>query len=208
MAEENKDSLTPGVHFGEADEVDDNRPTSQRDLEQRLEKDFKSDLSTPDGPVESEDAVRDPEQVYAPYAVEGNDTSAYVGVSPEYMTYSDDTQKPLNAEEGPEADAEELARKGSAVGSNGPVESNPTLGGGSNAELVYSATSGEDWTAETVDRKKVYDEQAKLVEQSDEVGGSTANKASTPKTGGDQLVEAKDTPAAKKTAASSSSDKS
>jgi hypothetical protein len=44
--------------------------------------------------------------VYAPFAVEGNDTSAYVGVSPEYMTYSNETEKPLRAEEGVEADLE------------------------------------------------------------------------------------------------------
>lgn len=29
------------------------------------------------------------------YTVEGNDTSGYIGVSPEYMTYANETEKPL-----------------------------------------------------------------------------------------------------------------
>lgn len=29
------------------------------------------------------------------YRVEGNDTSGYIGVSPEYMTYANETEKPL-----------------------------------------------------------------------------------------------------------------
>lgn len=42
------------------------------------------------------------------YAVEGNELDAYVGVSPEYMTYADDTQKPFLAEgDGPEAQVEQ-----------------------------------------------------------------------------------------------------
>ena len=32
------------------------------------------------------------------FAVEGNDLTGYVGVSPEYMTYAEDTHKPLKGE--------------------------------------------------------------------------------------------------------------
>lgn len=42
----------------------------------------------------------------APYAVEGNETDAFVGVSPEYKTYSGEFGKPYLTEEGPTADAE------------------------------------------------------------------------------------------------------
>lgn len=48
-------------------------------------------------------------EVYAPFAVEGNDTSGYVGVSPEYMTYANETDKPLRSEEGVEKDLEDKA---------------------------------------------------------------------------------------------------
>lgn len=33
------------------------------------------------------------------YRVEGNDISGYVGVDPEYMTYANETEKPLNTAE-------------------------------------------------------------------------------------------------------------
>lgn len=33
------------------------------------------------------------------FAVEGNDLSGYIGVSPEYMTYADDTHKPYSTDE-------------------------------------------------------------------------------------------------------------
>ena len=39
------------------------------------------------------------------YAVDGNDTSAYVGVSPEYQTYANETERPLEASEALEPDA-------------------------------------------------------------------------------------------------------
>lgn len=40
------------------------------------------------------------------FVVEGNDTSAYVGVSPEYANYANETEKPHRAADGPEAAAE------------------------------------------------------------------------------------------------------
>lgn len=54
-----------------------------------------------------------PESEHPGYQVEGNDLDGYVGVSPEYATYADDTQKPLVAEddEGVEAKAVKNAQK-------------------------------------------------------------------------------------------------
>jgi hypothetical protein len=50
-----------------------------------------------------------PEVVKAPYAVEGNETDAFTGVSPEYATYSGEFGKPYLAPEGPTVDLEEEA---------------------------------------------------------------------------------------------------
>jgi len=74
------------------------RPTTQLDLEAR----FAAEEN--DGGDE-EDAGRE-------YAVEGNDTSAYIGVDREYMTYAEDTHKPMLAEEGVEQEAERRAMQG------------------------------------------------------------------------------------------------
>lgn len=131
------------------------KSTAQLDLEERL--------ARQNEPVRvnlEEDDVLNPEKVVAPYKVEDNDTSAYRGVSPEYMTYADDRQKPFDAEEGVWADAEKAMTQGSAVSKPAPVlEPKPTVGGGSSQEVVYSATSGEGYTAELVDREKVHAEE-------------------------------------------------
>lgn len=54
--------------------------------------------------VEPEDF--DPRE-HARYAVEGNDVSQYVGVSPEYMTYSSDVDKPIVGEDTDDDDDDE-----------------------------------------------------------------------------------------------------
>lgn len=51
---------------------------------------------------------------YAPFAVEGNEVDAFVGVSPEYMTYSGEFGRPLRSEEGVESDLEAEALEGSS----------------------------------------------------------------------------------------------
>ena len=51
----------------------------------------------------------------APYAVEGNETDAFVGVSPEYKTYSGEFGKPYRTEDGPTADAEKEAEERGVV---------------------------------------------------------------------------------------------
>jgi hypothetical protein len=42
------------------------------------------------------------------FGVEGNDLSGYIGVSPEYMTYADDTHKPYSTDEEVLPPAEQL----------------------------------------------------------------------------------------------------
>lgn len=55
------------------------------------------------------------------FAVEGNDTSGYVGVAPEYQTYGDPNQAPLLAEEGPESVMEQQFIESLAVPKEGVV---------------------------------------------------------------------------------------
>lgn len=66
-------------------------PGSQVDLKRRQENDNKSDrvLSTSD--------EYDPQELgeARSYLVEGNDTTEYIGTSPEYATYANDTEAPL-----------------------------------------------------------------------------------------------------------------
>lgn len=85
------------------------------------------------------------------YATEDTDTSGYVGVSPEYMTYADDRQKPFAAEGGALAEVEEKAKQATPVRDVSVKDNNQTEGGGTSHESVYSATSGEDFTPEKVD---------------------------------------------------------
>src|SRR6059058_127963 len=101
MAEEQKGQTVqdpPGVTSeASVSEPYFTKSTAQVDLEQRLSNDNASPLARIEGSGNTN-------EVNAPYAVEGNDTSGYVGVSPEYMTYANDTEKPLTADEGVEAD--------------------------------------------------------------------------------------------------------
>lgn len=87
-----------------ADEPNYTKPTSQVDLERRLDNGNESNrvLTTSDEYASrdhSADEGRD-------YRVEDNDTSDYYGVSPEYQTYANETEKPAKAEDGPEAEIE------------------------------------------------------------------------------------------------------
>jgi hypothetical protein len=76
------------------------KPASQLDLERRLENGNESDrvLSTADSfkkPSVNEGDGRD-------FRVEDNETENYLGVSPEYATYANETEKPGFSEENPE----------------------------------------------------------------------------------------------------------
>lgn len=124
------------------------QPTSSTDLERRLDAGF----DVPVGEV-------DPKKVNAPYATEDTDTSGYVGVSAEYMTHADVRQRPFRADGGTEQRAEEYAL-GDAPKVRKPVKvtgksSQPTQ----NEELVYTATSGEDYSAELVGTQQPSDTQ-------------------------------------------------
>lgn len=81
------------------------------------------------------------------YAVEDNDTSGYVGVSSEYMTYANDTEKPLRAEEGVEAELEDKLLRGGLVSKVAVGDGKQTQGGGSTYESVTTATSGDGFSS-------------------------------------------------------------
>lgn len=87
-----------------AEGVEYTKPTTQLDLEARQARERGEE---PEGTPQARD-----------FRVEGNETDAYVGVSPEYMTYADDTSKPLFAEEGAEAEAEARILRDSGVVAN------------------------------------------------------------------------------------------
>lgn len=95
--------------------------------------------------------------VHSPYAVNGNDTSAYVGVSPEYMTYANETEKPLRAASGVEKEREDAALADVPVVAQAAVSkldgNHATQGGGSSTDLVYTQHSGEDFTAKEAEVK-------------------------------------------------------
>ncbi len=79
----------------------DNRPTSQIDAE-RVLAEQRGERAPTSGVARS-------------FAVEGNDVSNYVGVSPEYQTYASETEAPLPADEGIERAMEERGRKALSV---------------------------------------------------------------------------------------------
>jgi hypothetical protein len=74
------------------------KPTSQLDLERRLDKDNESEVANR-VPV-----TRNPDHF---------GREAYVGVDPIYQNHANDTEKPYAAEEGPEKDAEEFFKESS-----------------------------------------------------------------------------------------------
>lgn len=119
---------------------------AELDLKQRLEEsqDESARLSALQG------GAGQVSEVSQRFATEDTDTSEYVGVSPEYMTYADDRQKPFAAEDGPLAELEDKAKQATPVREVVAKADNQTEGGGSTYESVYSATSGEDFSAETV----------------------------------------------------------
>lgn len=88
------------------------------------------------------------------FAVEGNDTSAYIGVTSDRMTYASETEQPLLAQGSTDSDAE-VAREDRVlsqeylVAPSGPTpEGNQTGGGGSTQETLLTATSGEALSSE------------------------------------------------------------
>jgi hypothetical protein len=135
-------------------ESDANKPTSLLDKEARM----RAELAAKEGRKEDApratvwgDAVDERGNVLSPYAVEDNDTSAYVGVNPEYATYANETERPYRAEEGTAEryfEDQLTAPKKFAVGGWRPVQ--PTEGGGSSVPLLYPDVSGEAYVNEPV----------------------------------------------------------
>jgi hypothetical protein len=85
---------------------DDNEtvlPTSQLDLQRRLDEDRDKD----------KDSKKESDEVYAPYATEDTDVTHYLGTSPEYMTHADVLNQPFAAEDGPEAEALKILKDAS-----------------------------------------------------------------------------------------------
>ncbi len=133
--------------------------TDELDYQRRLDENFAPDTRSTTG---------EPTEVYAPFAAKGNDTSAYVGVSPEYMTYADDTHKPLRADDGVEAKREARVLDAAPVVAAGATTAldadTSTQGAGNSSDLVYTGASGEGYTAQ----KAVAPEPEVVTEEQDE----------------------------------------
>lgn len=117
-----EDAPEQGRLFGPADEVEDNRSTAGKALENQVAPDsapVRAKSYNPGYGLPDEEREGEADE----FAVEGNDTSAYVGVSPEYRGYSNDTEAPhdFDGVEGDSADAIAEASDNSEV-VPGPVE--------------------------------------------------------------------------------------
>jgi hypothetical protein len=132
-----------------AQDKDRSPSAAELDLERR-----RAEGHAPDVTRRQDTLVTSPAEVYAPFAVEGNDTSAYVGVSPEYMTYANDTEKPYRAEDGVEAEVEaDVLDNPPLVRVADEVSGEQTQGGGSTQESIYTATSGEGYQSKLAEVK-------------------------------------------------------
>ena len=147
-----------------------------------------------------------------PFAVEDNDTSAYIGVAPEYMTYAEDLNKPFKAEgsaEGDDASAE-VAREEKLLKSTPLVqpraeqpEAEQTEGGGSTQETIGTALSGENFSSEVanpVETKQVSAEDSPtgVAGEIAEPGGSsgqTVQESESEARVTEEAAEAENTPA-------------
>lgn len=113
-------------------------PASQVDLEQRQKDGNASSrvLSTADvaAPVVPDDEGRS-------FEVEGNDLSGYRGTSQEYMTYANETEKPLRAEGGPESVLEEVAYAEPDLAKS---ETDPNVVSGDDASEESNSEDDED----------------------------------------------------------------
>lgn len=79
----------------EEPEVEFTAPTSQADLERRLDEDYVSDAALPDNVINPN-----------PFGAED-----YAGTDPIYQNYANEQHKPLRAEEGPDKAAEDIVRE-------------------------------------------------------------------------------------------------
>lgn len=94
---------------------------------------------------------------------DGNDTSAYVGVSAEYMNYASPGDRPYRAgEDSALGRLEDQLTSGAAVAAPVDPVSNQTDGGGSTVPLVYAEFSGEDFTNRVVTAEEAKAESDRL----------------------------------------------
>jgi hypothetical protein len=98
--------------------------------------------------------ILNPEKTVTPYAVEGNDTSAYLGTSPEYMNYATPGDQPHRVTEGAEADVLDYLQSGmpGVYKTQDVSDEVATQVGGQSVEHINTATSGEDFSSELVDK--------------------------------------------------------
>lgn len=168
----------------EAGSPEDNRPRSQVDLEQRLAADF--------SPRKMGEQLSEQEKLGTPvsYAVEGNDTSGYIGVSPEYMTYASATEAPLQGTEGAEAQAGYLQTQPLRQVKTEKVEEGKQITGvGSSDPVIYSEVSGEIFKTEQVTVKDgeepdTVEDVEKLKAKDAPVAGAKVVPAAAPKNAG------------------------
>lgn len=147
--------------------------TAELDLEARQQEDYVSPLRIDGGSgVVTEDQ--------AAYAVEGNDTSQYIGVSPEYMTYANETEKPLAAEHGAEKVAlEELqAAASTEITPATPTEIEQTKGT-VGTETVTTSLSGSVLQAKVAE-PKVEAEPVETEQAEDPAPPATTSQTATP----------------------------
>jgi hypothetical protein len=139
------------------------KSTHELDLEARREAGFETVVK----PEVDSNVVHDS------YAVEGNDTSAYVGVDFDKMTYANDTEAPLKGDGWTDKAGDELlANYAYAKGYAEQVDH--TLGTGSSDPLVQVVTSGKKVEHQVVEVKKV--------EEAGEDRGKQLAAAASPKT--------------------------
>lgn len=105
-----------------AEGVEYTRPTTQLDLEARLA------AETGDSP--------DDQTTARTFQLEGNEVENFAGVEPERMNYANDTEAPLAAEGGPEAEVEQRLKDDPG--------GQTTLGPGKSINDYYTGRQAED----------------------------------------------------------------
>jgi hypothetical protein len=83
--------------FGPADDVEDNRSTAAKALENQIAPDAPARPDTYNPGYSMADEDREGEE--SDWQVDGNDASGFVGVNAEYRNYSNETEKPHDFEE-------------------------------------------------------------------------------------------------------------
>ena len=123
------------------------------------ELDFEARLAAEKGEVAPEVKGRE-------FAVEGNELEGYAGTSPEYMTYANETEKPLMASGGAEAVIEERIR----TAEEERAENSKHIGRFGYADSVSLAAAEDEGKATASDSAS-----SKMTEDADEVANQDKN---------------------------------